>query len=272
MKIVLILFLAISTSSYSMDLVPLLEEKLVLRSLGEVGATVKHEVHNYFHKTLLKTSLSKLGQEYCQLSCECRNKVIGRMSGELVWLHGVAVLLPKEVQKYVAQLMLENDKDAAKIFYEDKPVLEAFELYQMIKKEVGDKPIAYLYKMPEKERADFLSKLNPWYGSYWYPMSTKEQEKIHELDENIQQYFHGRSMRVVDPMHECNRWWMGFFGGFGCCAGIIAGSVVGCATGCAAKDLSIILGIIFGAGPTFTTFMGCALCSIQFEKSREVVL
>ena len=200
-----------------MDIIPLLQKK-----------TSKKEVQVYLHEALPKITLSDLGREYCQLSKDCRTRIINHMSGELLLLHRVVLWLPKDVQKCVIKYMFEGDEAAVKMFRKDKPMLEAFQLYQTIKKNIGkNKRIAPLYKMSQEKRDDVFDKLNPWYSFYMNPiLSIEEQQAIYSLGEDEQQYFRNREVRVVSESRkeQCMEGVIGLGSGF---LGLVVGDIIG---------------------------------------------
>src|SRR5579864_8990527 len=137
-KITLSLFF-FSTSLHSMELIPLLEK----------NASQNDEV-----------------------VCENKRALVRHLSPKLFLLRQ-AISIPKdiwgEIYTKMVDIMFEGDKEFEECFY-NKPAAEALQLYRAIKKAVGDKPIAPLYKMDQGRCDAILSKINPWYGDYVDPV------------------------------------------------------------------------------------------------------
>ncbi|HSC24737.1 MAG TPA: hypothetical protein VLB80_00770 [Candidatus Babeliales bacterium] len=170
--------LSLSICSYSMGLIPLLKKDPLSQSSIQ-------QSKRYYSETLPTLTLSTLGNTYCELPIVDRRKVIKRMSKELLMLHGITLLLPEEIRKHILGYILDEDRDAAELFYK-MPILEAFNLYVDIKHHWGNsnKPIASLFKLSSEERKLILKVTHPsWYSP---PIITcGEYNIINELNENI---------------------------------------------------------------------------------------
>jgi len=191
--IVLLFLISVFSCVHSMEIVPLLDKR-----------TPKQEVRNYFENILPTLKVFQIGKSYHDLPAECRGKMICHMSPKVRMLHRVMLWLPEEkIKKQIFMYMLDGDEESANIFCE-MPVLQAFELYHEIKRSLGDekRPIGPLFKLAQEER-NFIfnqcNQLNLWHGNYISPViSIEDQQKIHELDEDLQQYFVGKEVHVLD--------------------------------------------------------------------------
>ena len=187
--IVLLFLISVFSCVHSMEIVPLLDKR-----------TPKQEVRNYFENILPTLKISQIGKSYYDLPVKCRGKIICHMSPAVRMLHRVMLWLPEEsIKKQIFVYMLDGDEEAANIFYK-MPVLQAFQLYYEIKRSLGDekRPIGPLFKLAQEERNFIFNQLNFWHDNYISPViSIEDQQKIHELDEDLQQYFVGKEVHVL---------------------------------------------------------------------------
>lgn len=197
-----------------MDLVSLLEKDL------------NQESKTYFETTLPSIKFSEISQHYHRLPVDCRGKVILRMSDTVLTFHRVVMWLPKEIQKYIILYMFGGYKAAIQLKDGEEPTeedkqkiehikkynnkvdaaMEAFRKQEQLGKSVQlfydtqkmirkDDPIASIYVKDEKDRNEFLNKLNPWYGVVADQfMNTEELEWIDELSEDERVYFVNKSI------------------------------------------------------------------------------
>ncbi|HLW73069.1 MAG TPA: hypothetical protein VKR54_03395 [Candidatus Babeliales bacterium] len=187
--IVILFLISVFSCVHSMEIVPLLNKP-----------TSKQEARNYVENILPTLKISKIGKSYYDLPAECRGKVICHMSPKVRMLHRVMLWLPEEnIKKQIFVYMLDGDEESANIFYE-MPVLQAFQVYHAIKISLGDerKPIGPLFRLPQEKRNFIFNQLNPWHGNYISPViSIEDQQKIHELDKDLHQYFAGKEVHVL---------------------------------------------------------------------------
>lgn len=124
----------------------------------------------------------------------CKRSVVNHLSHKLALLNYVTPMpydIWRQIYMTMVDIMFEGDKEFEESFY-NKPASEAFPLYYDIKRAIGkNKSIARLYRMPQEERNNVLDKIKPWYC----PMiSIKDQEQIDAFDDDIKQYFTGKTM------------------------------------------------------------------------------
>ena len=234
-----------------LDLVPLFRKESQQR------------ITDCFYKTLPALKLSEIGKHYCSLSMDCRNKIISHMSDELLMLHRIALWLPCDIQKEIFNSMLEDDAEAMDLFYNKKPVLEAFQLYHVIKNSIKThESITRLYKMPQKNRDFVLRKLSPWYSPYVRTVIGIEEEfEINKLDKDSRQYLVGTKAILLDDdeadVLKCKKCGVIVVGG--CYTwGTIAGgmlSVISCMQGVQFACTPIALKVSFGVASSLTPML-----------------
>lgn len=243
---------------YSMEVVPFVQKQ-----------NIEEKVKEYFTETLPELKLTKICKTYCVLSENCRNKMIVRMSDNLLLLHRVALWLPKDVQRHIVVQMFGGDRETAKIFYKDK-IEPAFAKYQKIISSVKDSNMSInsLYKMSPHDLDVALNKIDPWYGSYFNPiMSIEEQKQIHE-DIIIRPYFEGKDVIILpeEEEHFCTCRRMSAIAGGSTAAGAATAggifSVGACVGGqaciCETSFLALVLGFSLGIIPC----VGCTLATV----------
>jgi hypothetical protein len=189
---------------HSMDLntVPFLPDKKIL----------EQQADNYFYQTLPTLKLCEINEKFTRLPDDCRDKILDKMSDNLCMLHYVA-LVPEEIQKKILynifRVTFDGDREAMEIFYLQKPLIKALQLYDKIKKVIrsGESAVP-LYKMPQRKREavlGYLDILDPWYSNCVPPiMSIAKQREIHELDEDVQHYFKGKKIAFPCGVGDCN--------------------------------------------------------------------
>jgi hypothetical protein len=251
MKNVIILFLLVSPSfASSMELVPLLEKNI----------SQNHEIVRENKRTLVRHLYPRLF--LLQQTISIPHEIWG------------------EIYTKMVEVMFEGDKKFEECFY-NKPVAEALQLYHMIKKNVGDKPIAPLYKMNQETRDIIFSQLHPWYADYVNPvMSIQEQQIIYALDANVRQYFLGKDVRVIS-VDETTSYGFTFVVcgvanatayGIGTLMQLLSCCIGGTKLACS----PFILGLSLGMPAGFTLVTSLGLCwyvvPVHYDQSNKVML
>jgi hypothetical protein len=236
----------------------------------------------FLHSMELVPLLEKKTEQRDEAIYETKRALVRYVSPKLMLLRHAEPMVSdvwREIYTKMTDLIFEGDKEFEEIFY-SKPAIEAFQLYRSIKKTVGDKPIAPLYKMEQEKRDEILSKIAPWHGSLFHPvMSIKDQQQIHEFDDNVQQYFVGKDVRVLS-VGEMNAYRLTpFIGGVGmagsCGVASLLWSIHCCALGtkkaCSSAVLVPVLGSSLGTGCIFCLVgLGCA--SYYCNQANKVTL
>src|SRR5579863_1249677 len=252
--------------SMELDIVPFLPNKKAL----------EQQADNYFYQTLPTLKLCEINEKFTRLPDDCRDKILDKMSGNLCMLHYVA-LVPEEVQEKILynifRVTFDGDREAMEIFYLQKPLIKALQLYDKIKKVIrsGESAVP-LYKMPRRKREavlGYLDILDPWYSNCVPPiMSIAKQREIHELDEDVQHYFKDRKIALPCGVRDCNCTDVGIL-----CLGMtimdsFVISIISCAKGCVTMLLPVgcaVFGITFSVA---SCFAGLTIC----KEGRIVTL
>jgi hypothetical protein len=245
---------------------------------------MKHIIINVFFLFLspllqsmeIVPSKKTLQEDEC-FSGDCSKRAMVRhMSHKLMLLNYVAAM-PQDIWQQIYTKMVdsvfEGDKEFEESFY-NKPSSEAFQLYHDIKNVIEkNKPIARLYKMPQEERNNVLGKIRPWYCPV---MSVEDCEQINEFDDDIKQYFTGRTMlrlpdaHIQSTMHrDCI-----FFTAEGCLVwvlmNLVAFSSIGFCVGfkLATSPTGLWLSVGLSSGCAAFFFM-VGLCSVMYKCCKH---
>jgi hypothetical protein len=172
-----------------------MEGAFLLTSVGsdKYLNTIERKVSSYFDQTLPIVKLSELNNKYCALPNEVKPKFICRMSSELRLLHSIALAFPQEVQKHIYGAMLNGNSEetGVEFFYNGQSVLDSFETYRHIIKEIGlHKPIAPLYLLKKEELPKILNNIRRFDDSYFgVVISEEEQKELQKMIPDVQNYF-----------------------------------------------------------------------------------
>jgi hypothetical protein len=227
--------------------------------------------------------LEKKTEQRDEAMYETKRALVRYISSKLMLLQHAEPMVPdvwREIYTKMTDLIFEGDKEFEESFY-SKPAIEAFQLYRSIKKTVGNKLIAPLYKMKQKKRDDILSKIASWHADYINPViSIEEQQKIHAFDDNVQQYFSGKELRVVSAdeysKYQCTFMVVGAWNTLGCGAGALI-SLFSCCLGgtkcaCAPSILGLSLGIPIGCTLISVAGLSWYVIPVYCDSSNKVTL